>query len=168
MKPDRQRLDKTQFAQRETFRDVRLLPRDCEKFFHGAVTLDTKGLIAKAGIGLSAAACGAHTATVVRRDRNVQTRAQMRGSSLAGITMVAAISWPGMRGYETSGFLPRNVLKSVPQKPTILVCSSTSPSPGAACAISPIALCPGAFMINAFMAASLPNRLAVPGKSWTI
>ena len=36
------------------------------------------------------------------------------GTSLPASTMVAAISWPGMRGYETSGFLPRNVLKSVP------------------------------------------------------
>ena len=39
------------------------------------------------------------------------------GTSSPISAMVAAISCPGMRGYETSGFLPRNVLKSVPQIP---------------------------------------------------
>ena len=53
VKSDRQRLDKTQFAQRETFRDVRFLPGDRKKFLHGPVALHTERFITKAGISSS-------------------------------------------------------------------------------------------------------------------
>lgn len=41
---------------------------------------------------------------------------------------VAHTSWPRMRGYETSGFNPRNEFRSLPQNPTIRTFSRISSS----------------------------------------
>src|SRR6266403_2599257 len=61
----------------------------------------------------------AHLPQLVYGDMVTSTPAARAGFCLLPLTMVAATSWPGMRGNVTRGFVPRKEFKSLPQNPII-------------------------------------------------
>ena len=64
-------------------------------------------------------------------------------------TMVAATSWPGMRGNVTIGFFPRKEFRSLPHRPTMRTCSR-SPAADAGSSTFSITASPGFLITKAF------------------
>ena len=61
---------------------------------------------------------------------------QQSGTPGPFASITALISWPGIRGRVMSGFLPRKVLRSLPQRPTNLTASRTLPGVSSGSGIS--------------------------------
>src|SRR5947207_3413172 len=96
MKSDGQRLHEAQFAQRQAFGDVQLLPRDQKEFGHASIALDTQSLIRFAGIRAPSQAGSARAAGSVGRNGYVH----------AGLKMGRNTRTPLMNGG--SDFMARN------------------------------------------------------------
>src|SRR5579875_906061 len=73
---DGERLDEGEFAQREGGRVNGFLPGDGEETGHGAVALDTEGLVEFAGVGAAAFAGSAGAAGGVGIERDVEAGAE--------------------------------------------------------------------------------------------
>ena len=134
VKADRQRLDDAQLFERESFSDENFGSGDGDQIGQSAIALDTQGLVGFAGVDAAAQTGSALAATGVWRECDVHARPSARCANPTSST-VAAISWPGMRGNDTIGFLPRKVLRSEPQKPIMRTRSRTSPDLGAGSAV---------------------------------
>src|SRR5205085_4427675 len=73
------------------------------------------------------------------------------GSAESPSTVVAATSWPGMRGKVTMGFLPRKELRSLPHSPIILTLSNNLSPVVTGSATDSTAASPGFLMTSAFI-----------------
>ena len=65
--------------------------------------------------------------------------------------MVAATSWPGIRGNVTIGFFPRNEFKSLPQSPIIRTRSNTRSVSAFGSGTDSMVASPGCLITNAFI-----------------
>src|SRR6185312_17294803 len=66
-------------------------------------------------------------------------------------TTVAAVSWPGIRGNETSGFFPRKEFRSLPHIPTMRTFSSTCSGACVGAGTASTAASPGLRMTSALI-----------------
>ena len=118
MKTNTQRFDDAELAQRKAFRVVNFSSsRQQNRPGHCAIALNAHREVELAGVRPAALAGSAVAAGRVRLNRYVEAAFKMRRDAQPFPTTVAAISWPGILGYDTSGFWPRKVLKSVPHSP---------------------------------------------------
>src|SRR5580698_9949061 len=69
----------------------------------------------------------AHLRQLVYGDMVTFTPAASAGNEELPSTIVAAISWPGIRGNRTIGFLPRNEFKFLQHRPTTETRSKSLP-----------------------------------------
>src|SRR6266478_8648169 len=93
----------------------------------------------------------AHLPQLVYGDIVTFTPAANVGFSLLPTTMVAATSWPGMRGKVTRGFLPRKEFRSLPQSPTMRTFSKRFSGETTGSGMTPTSASPGFFMMRAFI-----------------
>src|SRR5580704_18420794 len=93
----------------------------------------------------------AHLPQFVYGDMVTFTPAASAGNEELPSTIVAAISWPGIRGNWTMGFLPRNEFKSLPQRPTIRTRSNTLPCSARGWGTDSMVAVPGSLMMRALI-----------------
>src|SRR5580692_7519400 len=92
-----------------------------------------------------------HLPQFVYGDMVTFTPAASAGNEEFPSTIVAAISWPGILGNRTMGFLPRNEFKSLPQRPTIETRSKSLPCSTRGWGTDSIEAEPGPLITRAFM-----------------
>jgi hypothetical protein len=114
--------NQAQFLWRQSCR-IQPLGWHRDEFCECAVSLDTQGLVELAGIRTSPPTRCAPAAACIWRKSYIYSSRQRAVPSMT----VAETSCPGIRGKETSGFRPRKEFKSLPQNPTILTFSRSSP-----------------------------------------